>query len=59
VVEFPRGRASDPAGIAPEPFEAFLTPSRVISPNSQKRCQHQWWNVLIGLVCVEVSTYSR
>jgi len=38
MVEFPWGCASDPAGLAPEPLEEFLTPSRVISPNSQKRC---------------------
>jgi len=36
VVEFPWGRASDPAGVAPEPLMEFLTPSRVISRNSQK-----------------------
>jgi len=40
VVEFPWGRASDPAGVAPEPLEEFLTPSRVIFPNLRKhsRC---------------------
>ena len=38
-VEFPWGRASDPAGVAPEPLEEFLTPSRVISPNLWKRSQ--------------------
>jgi len=59
VVEFPWGRASDPAGVALEPLEEFLTPSRVISPNAQKRCRHQWWKVLFGLFCVGVSTYSR
>jgi len=37
VVEFPWGRASDPAGVAPEPSEEFLTPSRVILPNLRKR----------------------
>jgi len=59
VVEVPWGRASDPAGVAPEPLEEFLTPSRVISPNVQKRCRHMWWKVLIGLFCAGVSTYSR
>ena len=42
-VEFPWGRASDPAGVAPEPLKEFLTPSRVILPSSQKRYRHQWW----------------
>jgi len=59
VVEFPWGRASDPAGVAPEPLEEFLTPSTVILPNSQKRCRHQWWKVLFGSFGAEVSTYSR
>ena len=58
MVESPWGRASDPAGVAPESLEEFLTPSRAILPNSQKRCQHQWWKVLISSFCVEVSTYS-
>jgi len=48
TVEPPRGRASDPAGVAPEPSREYLTPSRVILPNSQKRCQHSWWKVLFG-----------
>jgi len=38
-VEFPWGRASDPAGVAPEPLEEFLTRSRVILPNLWKRSQ--------------------
>ena len=59
MVEFLWGRVSDPAGVAPEPLEEFLTPSRVILPNLQKRCRHQWWKVLIGLLCTGVSTYSR
>jgi len=58
MVEFPWGHGSDPAGVAPEPLEEFLTPSRGILPNSQKRCRHQWWKVLIGSFCVGVSTYS-
>jgi len=37
VVEFPWGRASDPAVVAPEPLEEFLTPSRVIFLNLWKR----------------------
>jgi len=59
VVEFLRGRASDPAGVALEPLEEFLTPLRVILPNSQKRCRHHWWKVLIGSFYAGVSTYSR
>ena len=59
AIEFPWGRASDSAGVALEPLEEFLTPSRVILPNSQKRYRHQWWKVLIGPFCAEVSTYSR
>jgi len=39
MVGFPWGRASDPAGVAPEPLEEFLTPSRVILPNLRKRFQ--------------------
>ena len=35
-VELPWGRASDPAGVAPEPLKEFLTPSRVILPSLQK-----------------------
>jgi len=50
VVEFPWGRASDPAGVAPEPLEEFLTPSRVISPNLQKRSRRLWWKVSDWLV---------
>jgi hypothetical protein len=37
VVEFLWGHASDPAGVAPEPLEEFLTPSRVILPKLWKR----------------------
>ena len=37
AVEFSWGRASDPAVVAPEPLEEFLTPSRVILPNLWKR----------------------
>jgi len=50
VVEFPWGRASDPAGVAPEPLEEFLTPSRVISPNLQKHSRRLWWKVSDWLV---------
>ena len=42
-VEFPWGRASDPAGVAPEPSKEFLTPLRVILPSLQKHYRHQWW----------------
>ena len=59
MIEVPWGRASDPAGVAPEPLEEFLTPSRVISPNLQKHSRHLWWEALIGLFCAGVSTYSR
>ena len=52
MVEVPWGGASDPVGVASEPLEEFLTPSRVISPNLQERCRHLWWKVLIG-------SYSR
>jgi len=52
MVEVPWGHVSDPAGVAPEPLEEFLTPSRVISPNMQKHCRHLWWKVLIGSFCV-------
>jgi len=48
MIEVPWGRASDPAEVAPEPLEEFLTPSRVISPNVQKRCRHLGWKVPIG-----------
>ena len=58
-VEFSWGHASDPVGVALEPLEEFLTPSRVILPNSQKRHRHLWWRVLIGKFCAKVSTYSR
>ena len=43
VVEFSWGRASDPAGVAPEPLEEFLTPSRVILPNLRKRSRCPSW----------------
>jgi hypothetical protein len=59
VVKIQWGHASDPAGVAPEPLKEFLTPLRVISPNSQKRSRHLWWKALIGLFCAEVLTYSR
>ena len=36
MVEFPWGRASDPTGVAPEPLEEFLTPSRALIPNLWK-----------------------
>jgi len=36
MVRFPWGRASDPAGVAPEPLEEFLTPSRVMLPSLWK-----------------------
>ena len=59
MVEVPWGHASDPAGVATEPLEEFLTPSRVILPNLQKHSRHLWWNVLIGSFCVGASAYSR
>ena len=43
MVESPWGRVSDPAGVAPEPLEEFVTPLRVMLPNLQKRCRLQWW----------------
>jgi len=48
MIEVPWGRVSDPAGVAPEPLEEFLTPSRVILPSVKKHCRHLWWKVLIG-----------
>jgi len=59
VVEFPWGRTSDPAGVAPEPSEVFLTPLRVILPNLQKRSRYPSWKALIGLFQAGVATYSR
>jgi len=59
VVEVLWGHASDPAGVAPEPLEGFLTHSRVISSYLQKRSRHLWWKALIGSFCAGVSTYSR
>jgi len=59
VVEFPWGHASDLAGVAPEPLEEFLTPSRVILPNLQKRSRCPSWKDLIGLFHAGVTTYSR
>jgi len=50
VVEVPWGRASEPVGVAPETLEEFLTPSRLISPNLQKRSRHLWWKVSDWLV---------
>ena len=50
MVEVPWGRASEPVGVAPETLEEFLTPSRVISPNLQKRSRHLWWKVSDWLV---------
>jgi len=50
VVEFSWGRVSDPAGVTPEQLEEFLTPSRVILPNLQKRSRHLWWKVSDWLV---------
>jgi len=49
MTEVPWGRASDPAGVALEPLEEFLAPSRDILPNAQKRYRHLWWKLLIGL----------
>ena len=49
-VEFPWGRASDPAGVAPKPMKEFLTPSRAILPILLKHYRRQWWKVLIGLL---------
>ena len=57
--EFPWGRASNPAGVAPEPLEEFLTPLRVVLPSLQKRSRCPMWKVLIGLFHAGVSTYSR
>jgi len=59
VVEFPWGRASDPAGVAPEPLEEFVTASRVILPNLQKRSRCPSWKASIGLFHAGVMTYSR
>ena len=59
VDEFPWGRASDPTGVAPEPLEEFLTPSRVVLPNLRKRSRCPSWKALIGLFHVGVSTYSQ
>jgi len=42
-VELPWGRASDPAGVAPEPLKEFLAPSRAILPSLHKRYRHRWW----------------
>jgi len=58
VVEFPWGRVSDPAGVAPEPLEEFLTPSRVMSPNFAETLSTP---VVEGFrfFCAGVSTYSR
>ena len=47
MVEFSWGRASDPAGVAPEPLEEFLTPSRAIMPNSWKSPRYSSWKALI------------
>ena len=43
VVEFPWECASDPAGVAPEPLEEFLTPSRVMLPNLRKHSRCPSW----------------
>jgi len=59
VVEFLWGHASDPAGVAPEPLEEFLTPSRVILPNLQKRSRYPLCKALIGSFYTGVSTYSQ
>ena len=59
MVEFPWGRASDPAGVAPEPLEEFLTPSRVVLPNLRKRSRCPSWRALICLFHAGVTTYSR
>jgi len=47
MVEFPWGRASDPAGVALEPLEEFFTPSRVIMPNLWKSTRCPSWKALI------------
>ena len=40
MVGFPWGRASDPAGVDPEPLAEFLTPLRVMLPSLWK-CSHR------------------
>jgi len=47
VVEFPWGRATVPAGVAPESLEEFLTRSRAIMPNSLKSSRYPSWKALI------------
>jgi hypothetical protein len=42
------GARERPRGVAPETSEEFLTPSRVMLSNSQKRFRHQWWKILTG-----------
>ena len=59
MVEFLWGRASDSVGVAPEPLEEFLTPSRVILPNLRKRSPYPSWEALIDSFYAGVSTYSR
>jgi len=59
VVKFLWERASDPAGVAPEPLEEFLTSSRVIIPNLRKRSRCPSWKALIDLFHAGVMTYSR
>ena len=59
MVEFPWGHASDPTGVAPEPLEESLTPSRVILPNLRKCSRCPLWKPSIGLFRAGVSTYSR
>jgi len=59
VVEFLWGRVSNPAGVAPEPLEEFLTPSRVILPNLRKCSRYPSWKALIDSFFTGVSTYSR
>jgi len=59
VVEFPWGRASDPAGVAPESLKEFLTPSRAILPNLWKRSRYPSWKALIdSFYAGGGSTYS-
>ena len=59
VIEFPWGCASDPAGLAREPLEEFVTPSRIILPNLRKCSRYPLQKVLIGSFYTGVSTYSR
>jgi len=53
------GARERPRGVAPEPLEEFLSPSRVVLPNLRKRSRCPSWKALIGLFYAGVSTYSR